>query len=67
MSPESSPDAQYKSDLPELLTHPVVPVPRVLADTFSAEIYGRHRELLRGWWATPGDKQLRLSADLMSK
>ena len=30
--------------------------------TLLAEIYGRHRELLRGWWATPGDKQLRLSS-----
>jgi hypothetical protein len=40
----------------------VVPAPRVLADTSSAEIYGRHRELLRGWWTTPGDKQLRLSS-----
>ena len=56
MSPESSPDAQYKSDLPAHLLHPVVPVPRVLADTSSAEKYGRHHELLRGWWATPGGK-----------
>ena len=62
MSPESSPDAQYKSDLPEPLIHPVVPAPRVLADTFSAEIYGRHRELQRDWEVTPGDKQLYLSA-----
>ena len=62
MSPESSPDAQYKSDLPAHLTHLVVPATRVLADTSSGEIYGRHRELLRGWEVTPGDKQLRLSS-----
>ena len=62
MSPESSPDAQYKSDLPGHLLHPVVPAPRVLADISSAEIYGRHHELLRDSEVTPGDKQLRLSA-----
>ena len=60
MSPEFSPDAQYKSDLLAHLLHLVVPAPLVLTDTFSAGIYGRHRELPRGWWATPGDKQLRL-------
>ena len=37
MSPESSPDAQYRSDLPAHLTHPVVPAPQVLVDISSTE------------------------------
>ena len=34
MTPESSPDAQYRSDLPAPLTHPVVPLLRY-SQTFS--------------------------------
>ena len=58
MSPESSPDAQYRSDLPAHLTHPVVPAPLVLADISSAERYGRHHVLRRDQWATLGGRQL---------